>query len=110
MTARDRFTVNQTVVATPRFFQQHRRYQVKGITRLTGIVRGFGTSGQSIRVQIAGQRSVVRYPMSEWVAEGEHDGRRSGDAISTSTGDPGVGGLAAETGMGHACAPERRRR
>lgn len=67
MTAREKFTVNQTVVATSRFFQTHRHYRPR-TTPVTGIVRGFGVSGQSVRVQIAGQTGVSRYPMGEWDA------------------------------------------
>jgi hypothetical protein len=64
MTARDKFTVNQTVVATPKFFARHRRYRG---TTVTGIVRGFSVTGQGVRVQIlGGSNSVSRYPMSMW--------------------------------------------
>jgi hypothetical protein len=67
MTARDKFAVNQTVVATPRFFAKHRRSTANTPGgQLVGIVRGFSVSGQGVRVQIQGQTSVYRYPMAEW--------------------------------------------
>lgn len=65
MTARDKFTVNQTVAPTPRFFEKHRRYRDREGAVL-GIVRGFSVSGQGVRVQILGENPVYRYPMAMW--------------------------------------------
>jgi len=66
MTAREKFTVNQTVIATPQFFKKHRRYRDRGITTVVGIVRGFSVTGQGVRVQILGENPVYRYPMGMW--------------------------------------------
>jgi len=66
MKAREKFTVNQTVVATPRFFERHRRYRDRGLTTVVGVVRGFSVSGQGVRVQILGEHPIYRYPMGMW--------------------------------------------
>ncbi len=65
MKARDRFTVNDAVRATDRFFAKRARYRARGAD-VVGIVRGFGVSGQSVRVQILGESTTYRYPMSHW--------------------------------------------